>query len=159
MLGGLVLWPSQAILWVSCIRPYVAWHCPLALSWLSGGMAAATDAVAAFAFGLQQLATMRLDEAVLQVTAPAGDRDGTPLLNRVPTNNLLASLLSSSASPGHGKEAVGHHSSCRDIVRQVTISAARAACGSGLYPSRWQKHCHEILSEAGNVAVDAGRCG
>lgn len=103
---------------------------------------------------------MRLDEAVLQVTAPAGgDRDSTLLVNRVPTNNLLASLLSSSASPGHGKEAVGHDSSCRGTVRQATIGAARAACGSGLYPSRWQKHCHEILGEAGNVAVDAGRCG
>lgn len=109
---------------------------------------------------LQQLATMRLDEAVLHVTAPAGDRDGTTLLvNRVPTNNLLATLLSSSASPGHGKEATGHDSSCRDMVCQATIGAARAACGSWLYPSKWQKHCQEILAEAGHVAVDAGRCG
>jgi hypothetical protein len=110
--------------------------------------------------GLLQLTTIRLDEAVLQVTAPAGDRDsGALLTNRVPTNNLLASLLSTSASPGHGKEATGHDASTRDMVRQATIGAARAACGSGLYPSKWQKHCDNTLAEAGNVVVDASRCG
>lgn len=103
-----------------------------------------------------KLTTIRLDEAVLQMTAPAGDRgSGALLTNRVPTNNLLASLLSTSASPGHGKEATGHDA--RDMVRQATIGAARAACGSGLYPSKWQKHCDNTLAEAGNVVVDASR--
>jgi hypothetical protein len=104
---------------------------------------------------LLQMATIKVDEAVLNVAAPA---DGTSpiVLNRPPTNNLLASLLSSAASPGSGKEAAGNGSSS-DMVRQATIGAARAACGSGLYPSRWQKQTDQLLAEAEQVAVDAGR--
>jgi hypothetical protein len=102
------------------------------------------------------MAAFKVDEAVLNVAAPL-DGTGPIVLNRPPTNNLLASLLSSAASPGSGKEAAGNGSSSSNIVRQATIGAARAACGSGLYPARWQKQTDQLLSEAEQVAVDAGR--
>lgn len=105
---------------------------------------------------LLQVASMKVDEAVLNVAAPA-DKTGPTVLNRPPTNNLLASLLSSAASPGSGKEAAGNDSSSSDMVRQATIGAARAACGSGLYPAKWQKQTDQLLAEAEQVAVDAGR--
>lgn len=103
------------------------------------------------------MATLRVDEAVLQVSGPEGPTGATLVSNRPPTNNLLATLLSSAASPGSGKEAAGNDLSSSDMVRQATIGAARAACGSGLYPAKWQKHCDQLLTEAEQVAVDACR--
>jgi hypothetical protein len=90
---------------------------------------------------------------VLNVTAPAPatpEGSSTP-----PTNNLLASLLSSAASRGSAKEAVGSGGRA-DSVRQAALGAARASC-SGLYPSKWQKVTQQLVAEAETTVADSGR--
>ncbi len=100
-----------------------------------------------------QLASLKVDEAVLNVTAPAAatpEGSSTP-----PANNLLASLLSSASSKGSAKEAVGSGGSA-DSLRQAALGAARMSC-SGLYPSKWQKATQQLVAEAEQTVADSSR--
>lgn len=99
-----------------------------------------------------QLASLKVDEAVLNVTAPA-PAEGP---EGPPTTNLLTSLLSSATSKATAQEAVGSGSASANTLRQAGLGAARASC-SGLYPSKWQKATQQLVAEADQTVADSSR--
>lgn len=101
-----------------------------------------------------QVASLKVDEAVLNVTAPAAAATEGP--DRPPESNLLTSLLSSASSKATAQEAVGSGSGSASTLRQAGLGAARASC-SGLYPSKWQKATQQLVAEAEQTVADSSR--
>jgi hypothetical protein len=100
-----------------------------------------------------QLATQRVDEAVLHVPARPGSAE------QAPVKDLLATVLNSNApNKANAKEATGHDSTgvSSNVARTALFGYAKATC-SGLYPSMWHKQTEQLVTEAQQLVTDSSR--